>query len=179
MRVFVRSAGAVMLAGLVLAGCGRRTNPADPPAPAPVRSTSESNPAEGSDPGSGSTRSEEVERSRAALADRIHFAYDASELTTEAQTTLRTKLPVLRSEAGLRLRIEGHADERGSTEYNLALGLRRARAAQEYLAAFGIDAGRLPVETLGEDRPLERGHDERAWSMNRRAEFVPAGASSR
>jgi peptidoglycan-associated lipoprotein len=177
MTMYVRSAGAVLCV-VMAAACSKRT-PAAEPAPPSVRTTSTSNPAEGSDSGPGAMRSDEVERSRAALTDRIHFAYDVSELTTESQTTLRAKLPALRADGALRLRIEGHADERGSTEYNLALGLRRARAAQEYLAAFGIDASRLAVETLGEDRPLDRGHDERAWSVNRRAEFVPAGASSR
>ena len=70
------------------------------------------------------------------------------------------------------MRIAGHCDERGSDEYNLALGLRRAAAAQQYLVALGIPAGRIAIVSYGEERPLDPGHDEAAWARNRRSEFT-------
>jgi peptidoglycan-associated lipoprotein len=83
---------------------------------------------------------------------------------------------VLRANPDVTLRITGHADERGSIEYNLALGLRRANAVKDYLTGFGLSGARFTTETMGEDRPLDPGSGESAWARNRRAEFtVTAG----
>jgi peptidoglycan-associated lipoprotein len=117
-------------------------------------------------------RRAELERKMALLSERIFFAYDRSDISSEAAATLQAKLPLLREDATIRLRVEGHADERGSLEYNLALGLRRAQSVRDYLAGFGIDGSRLMIESLGEDRPLDSGSNEQAWSRNRRAEFI-------
>jgi peptidoglycan-associated lipoprotein len=77
------------------------------------------------------------------------------------------------------MRIAGHADERGSVEYNLALGMRRAEAVRDYLAGFGLEAGRFEVTSMGEDMPLDRGSNEAAWARNRRAEFtITAGGQT-
>lgn len=116
----------------------------------------------------------ERERRMASLAERVFFDYDRSDISSEAAAVLQSKLPILREEQTIRLRIEGHADERGSIEYNLALGLRRAESVRDYLAGFGIDGSRLVIESFGEDRPMTPGSNERAWAQNRRAEFVAA-----
>jgi peptidoglycan-associated lipoprotein len=108
----------------------------------------------------------------AVVMETVYFDYDRAEIRPDATTTLQAKIPILRSQTGVRLRIEGHADERGSIEYNLALGLRRAQAIKDYLVGFGIDAGRITVESYGEDRPADPGASEAAFAKNRRGEFV-------
>jgi peptidoglycan-associated lipoprotein len=119
-------------------------------------------------------------RKRATLEEMVFFAYDESTLSTEARASLDAKVRLLREEGALTLRIIGHADERGSTEYNLALGMRRASAIRDYLSGFGIVVGRLEIQSMGEERPLAQGQNEAAWSRNRRGEFVvTAGLPSR
>ena len=112
--------------------------------------------------------SEEV---RATLATMIHFDLDRSNIRPEDMAILDQKVAILQANPDLRIRITGHADERGSDEYNLALGNRRALAAKQYLVSHGIDASRIETQSYGEERPLVDGHDESAWSQNRRAEF--------
>lgn len=118
---------------------------------------------------------EERARARARIEERIYFDFDRSELKPLSRETLAEKADVLRAYPEVRVLIEGHADERGTVEYNLALGERRARAAQEYLVDLGIDPARLSTVSYGEERPLVDGHNEAAWSQNRRDEFVPEG----
>jgi len=101
----------------------------------------------------------------------IFFDYDRAELSVESRETLEAKLPILRANPGMRIRISGHTDERGSDEYNLALGQRRAAAAKRYLVSQGIDEARIDVVSFGEERPMVEGSDESAWSQNRRDEF--------
>jgi peptidoglycan-associated lipoprotein len=124
-------------------------------------------------------RAEEMTaRARAILEERVHFEYDEAALPAQAQETLARKIPVLRANPAVRLRIEGHADERGSVEYNLALGMRRAQSVREYLAGFGIERDRLDITSMGEDMPLDPGSNEAAWARNRRAEFaITAGGA--
>jgi peptidoglycan-associated lipoprotein len=117
----------------------------------------------------------ESARARAVLTDIVFFDYDSYEIGFEAEQVLQAKIPLLRANPGVRIRIEGHADQRGSTEYNLALGQRRAQAVREYLTAYGIEAGRLATSSYGKERPLVDGQGEAAWSRNRRAEFVITG----
>lgn len=124
-------------------------------------------------------RRAEEERMRAETAaamdilqQRIHFDYDKSAITPAAEATLRQKLNVMRANPGVQLRIAGHADERGSIEYNLALGQRRAEAAKDFLVGFGIDASRLETVSFGEDQPLVNESNEQAWAQNRRDEFT-------
>lgn len=106
------------------------------------------------------------------LTERIHFDFDKSELRPQDRAILDRKIPLLREHREFRLRIEGHCDERGPVEYNLALGERRAEAARQYLIGHGISANRLEMVSYGEERPLVRESNEEAWAMNRRAEFV-------
>ena len=113
----------------------------------------------------------ETAAAREILEERIHFAYDESEITDEAEQKLMEKLAVLRANPDVELRIAGHADERGSIEYNRALGQRRAEAAKDFLVGFGIAPTRLTTVSFGEDRPLIDESNEQAWAMNRRDEF--------
>jgi peptidoglycan-associated lipoprotein len=108
---------------------------------------------------------------KAALATMIHFDYDKSKIRSDDAATLDQKVAILQANPNVRIRIGGHCDERGSDEYNLALGNRRAQAAKQYLVSHGIDAGRIETQSWGEEKPLVQGHDESAWSQNRRDEF--------
>ncbi len=103
--------------------------------------------------------------------NRIFFEFDQFTLTEEARATLAANAAYLKLNEGVQVRIEGHCDERGSDEYNLALGERRALAALNYLVSLGVPASRLSIISYGEELPLEPGHSESAWAQNRRAEF--------
>ena len=108
---------------------------------------------------------------RNTLAAMIHFDLDKSNIRSDDMGALDQKVAILQANPDLRIRVGGHCDERGSDEYNLALGNRRAQSAKQYLVSHGIDAGRIETQSWGEERPLVDGHDESAWSQNRRAEF--------
>ncbi|HNH47335.1 MAG TPA: peptidoglycan-associated lipoprotein Pal [Myxococcota bacterium] len=106
---------------------------------------------------------------------RVYFDYDSAVLSAEAKRGLDANLQLLKEYPELRLEVQGHCDERGSTEYNLALGDRRANAVRKYLKAAGIAASRVKIISYGEERPLRPGESEDSWSQNRRAEFVVEG----
>jgi len=117
---------------------------------------------------------EAAERARAAreaLQATVYFAFDRSDLDAEARRVLDAKLPVMQANTDVRIRIAGHTDERGSDEYNLALGARRAAAAKRYLSHHGIDEARMDVVSFGEERPVCTESDETCWTQNRRAAF--------
>ncbi len=116
-----------------------------------------------------------TEEVRSMVAAMIHFDYDKSNIRSDDAGTLDQKVAILQANSDLRIRIGGHCDERGSDEYNLALGNRRAQAAKQYLVSHGIDASRIETQSWGEERPLVDGHDETAWSQNRRDEFEIIG----
>lgn len=103
------------------------------------------------------------------VGDRVYFDFDSSVLSPEARQTLEAQAEWLKKYADVRFSIEGHCDERGTREYNLALGERRAAAAKNYLVALGIDESRLDTISYGKERPYALGHDDAAWSQNRRA----------
>jgi len=105
----------------------------------------------------------------------IYFDFDKYDLRTDARTTLDRKASFLNQNSSVRVQVEGHCDERGTNEYNMALGERRANAAKQYLTTAGISAGRLSTISYGEERPLDPGHTEAAWARNRRAHFVVTG----
>ncbi|WP_319467094.1 peptidoglycan-associated lipoprotein Pal [uncultured Pseudodesulfovibrio sp.] len=102
----------------------------------------------------------------------IHFAFDSYELDEEARAVLALKANIMRRYSGFRVVIEGHCDERGTEEYNLALGERRARAAYEHLVILGVAPERMSIVSFGEERPANPAHNETAWAENRRDEFV-------
>jgi peptidoglycan-associated lipoprotein len=173
--------------GLVLgaSACGRKPAaevpaPVQTPAPAPAEDADAAERAarEAAERAAAAARSE-AERAREVLTAMVFFDFDVAEIRDDAKRALDAKLPVLRSDPGIRMRIEGHADERGSTEYNLALGSRRATSVASYLQAYGIDRSRFETVSWGEERPLASGAGEGAWARNRRAEFViTAGPST-
>ena len=115
------------------------------------------------------------DQARATLEAVVRFEYDESDITSAAERILRAKLPILRNSPTVRLRFEGHADERGSTEYNLALGSRRAESVRDFLSGFGISADHFTTTSFGEERPAVNRMDEAAWAQNRRVEFVITG----
>ena len=125
---------------------------------------------------------EAAEKARAVAADlaaMINFDYDQAVVRQADQATLDRKAAILAANPKLKIRIAGHADERGSDEYNLALGNRRAAAAKRYLENKGVDGSRMDVVSYGEERPLNPGNDETAYAQNRRDEFeVTAGGDS-
>jgi peptidoglycan-associated lipoprotein len=112
-----------------------------------------------------------AEEVRNMLGTTIHFDLDRSNIRPDDMATLDQKVAILQANSDLRIRIGGHCDERGSDEYNLALGNRRAQSAKQYLVSHGIDASRIETQSWGEERPAVDGHDESAWSQNRRDEF--------
>ena len=116
---------------------------------------------------------------RATLTATVHFAYDQSDLRPADKSLLDAKIPILQANTGVTIRISGHTDERGSDEYNLALGQRRAAAAKAYLVQHGIADSRIETISYGEERPVAQGSDEGAFEQNRRAEFeITAGGQS-
>ncbi|MBC7355246.1 MAG: peptidoglycan-associated lipoprotein [Desulfomicrobiaceae bacterium] len=104
-------------------------------------------------------------------ANRIYFAFDSNELSQESRQILTEKAELMKANPSLILVIEGHCDERGTNEYNMALGERRARAAKDFLALSGVDASRIQTISYGEERPMCTEHNEACWSKNRRDEF--------
>ncbi len=108
------------------------------------------------------------------VKDRVFFATNKSVLTTASRDTLRKQAAWMRKKNDLTFTIEGHADERGTREYNLALGERRANAARDYLMTYGISGNRLSVISYGKERPVNAGSTPLAWSQNRRAVTVKA-----
>jgi peptidoglycan-associated lipoprotein len=106
------------------------------------------------------------------VGDRVFFDYDRSDLKPEARQTLERQAAWLKQYSNVRLQIEGHCDERGTREYNLALGERRANAAKNYLVALGIPASRLSTISYGKERPAVLGSNETSWAQNRRAVSV-------
>jgi len=113
------------------------------------------------------------------LAATIHFDYDRADVRADDFPNLDRKAAIMAANPPLRVRVSGHADERGSDEYNLALGMRRAAAAKRYLENKGVDGSRIEVISFGEERPLSAATDEAGFANNRRAEFeVTAGGAN-
>ena len=155
----------VMLA-VFISGCGKKPN-----VEAPTRaSTSETNSSTQS--GDGTAQDAQILQQQSAQFAAVYFDFDKYNLRDEAKDVLRKNAGLLKQNQELKLRIEGHCDERGTVEYNLALGEKRAKAVRDYLTSLGIDAGRLEVVSYGKERPAVNGNGEDAWSLNRRAEFV-------
>ena len=120
------------------------------------------------------TGKETVEYLAAGVPDRVFFATNKSSLTTASRATLRKQATYLRKNKNLTVTIEGHADERGTREYNLALGERRANAAKDYLMTYGISSDRISVLSYGKERPVDSGSNPLSWSKNRRSVTVKA-----
>jgi len=145
-----------------------------PPAPAPA-------PAPANDDAANAARMA-AERTKALTADltaMIHFDYDKSDIQPDDKANLDRKAAILAANPAARIQIAGNCDERGSTEYNLALGNRRALAAKQYLVSKGVDGGRIETVSYGSERPVAQGSTETAWAQNRNDQFlVTAGGSN-
>jgi len=182
-KLFVLATGV-----LVAAACGGGSQPDPTPAPAPIDSTAIKEQMRRDSIAAAERARAEAERRAAeerALAEaqrinaqltavmqeRVHFDFDKSNIRMEFEANLDQKAAILMANAGVRVRIEGHADERGSDEYNLALGNRRAESAKRYLVNAGVPDGRIEIVSFGEERPLDPASTEEAWARNRRAEF--------
>lgn len=169
----------LMAALLALAGCASKTTPAqdaetviNPPATATTDVSQKPQPlgVESQPVQSGPV----ADLQAVAGLQRVHFAYNQFTLEDQARATLEQNAVYLRNNPGLKVVIEGHCDERGSDEFNLALGERRAVAARNYLVSLGITAERLSIISYGEEQPLVAAANEDAWAKNRRAEFKVA-----
>jgi peptidoglycan-associated lipoprotein len=117
-------------------------------------------------------RQEFMQRAQSFENDDIYFAYNGYTLSEEARKTLQQKAEFLKKYPKAKVTVEGHCDERGTSEYNLALGERRATTAYQYLAQLGISKSNLTMISFGKERPLASGHDEASWGKNRRAHFA-------
>ncbi|HVH69109.1 MAG TPA: peptidoglycan-associated lipoprotein Pal [Gemmatimonadales bacterium] len=111
-----------------------------------------------------------TEAVKTILTTMIHFDFDKAIIRSGDAAVLDQKVAILQANPALRIRISGHCDERGSDEYNLALGNRRATAAKQYVTSHGIDGSRIETVSYGEERPIAQGHNEEAWAQNRRDE---------
>jgi len=120
------------------------------------------------------TGTDTVEYLASGVPDRVFFATNESVLTTRSRDTLRKQATWLRENSEVTVVVEGHADERGTREYNLALGERRANAAKDYLMTYGVSASRISVISYGKERPVDSGSNPLAWSKNRRSVTVKA-----
>ena len=159
-----------LIAVLVLTGCSKKEEVAEsappPPPAAPVETPPSTPPADTTPP-----PTDEAGSVQNQLKD-VYYDYDSANLSSEAQSTLDADGKVLMDNASVSVQIEGHCDERGTVEYNLALGDRRAQSARDYLVRYGVPASRLSTVSYGEERPFATGSDESAWAQNRRAHFV-------
>lgn len=156
------------LALAVAPGC-KKKSPGEDKRPDEGQKIEEVTPDTGASEMTGDERSE-MERDL-ALIQVVYFDYDKSELRADGREAVRNNADLLRKWESWTVTIEGHCDERGTNEYNLALGERRARAAQRALEAEGIASSRIRTISYGEERPSDPGHTETSWSRNRRAEF--------
>jgi peptidoglycan-associated lipoprotein len=118
------------------------------------------------------TGSDTVEYLASGVPDRVFFATNKSTLTTASRDTLRKQAAWMRKKSKVTVSVEGHADERGTREYNLALGERRANAVKDYLMTYGISGSRISVISYGKERPVNSGSSPLAWSQNRRSVTV-------
>ena len=156
-RVFIKNIFLIAFAALILSACATKT--------ASIK---------GQMQGDVYTGTDTVEYLAKGVPDRVFFATNESVLTTAARDTLRKQAGWMRKNSELSFTIEGHADERGTREYNLALGERRANAAKDYLMTYGISQNRLSVISYGKERPVNSGSNPLAWSQNRRSVTVKA-----
>ncbi len=112
-----------------------------------------------------------IAKAKATLGQIVYFDYDKDEIRDDQKATIEAKLPILEANPTMRIRVAGHTDNRGSDEYNLTLGQKRAAAVKRYLAARGIADARVETVSFGEERPAAQGENDDAWGKNRRAEF--------
>jgi peptidoglycan-associated lipoprotein len=157
---------------IALAGCAKKPPAQLPPSPPQTTTTApEPTPPPPAEP-AGPTPGSRADFVAQAGSDTVHFATDSSDLDSEAQAILTKQAAWLQKFPNVRVTIEGHCDERGTREYNLALGDRRANSAKNFLVNAGVAASRISVISYGKERPIATGSDEESWAQNRRAVTV-------
>jgi len=185
-RVFVLTSAALLVV-MTIAACGKKPAPVArpmpppgattggttgaPPPPAPPEPVTEPVPVPVMPEDAIAGRSLD-ELNRDSPLKPVFYELDSSDLSSEAQQVLQENAGVLKKFDSWQITVEGHCDERGTAEYNLALGERRAIAARDYLVSLGIPAARVKTVSYGKEFPFDQGHSESAWSKNRRAHFV-------
>lgn len=165
-RILILTAFVIVGALLVASGCGKKPQPGTDVTEEPTGTQEEpiqSTDTPGDEPG---------DTPAAAELTDVFFDYDKYNLRADARSTLESNAQFLLADPSIGLTLEGHCDERGTVEYNLALGERRAQSVKDYLVEFGIDPSRLMTVSYGEERPFALGHNESSWSQNRRVHFV-------
>jgi peptidoglycan-associated lipoprotein len=187
---------ALIVVAAAAAACGKKPAPAPPPAP----TTGQTRPGGMNQDSIDAARRDSIARAQriadslraeqdrmaAALAaarntitQLIYFDFNKSDLTDQDKATLDAKIPVLQANPGLRIRVAGNCDARGSDEFNLALGQRRAASAKRYLVDHGVDASRIDVISYGKERPVANGDTEEAYAQNRNDQFeITAGGDN-
>ena len=158
LRKILKNAFLVLIASLVLTACA----------------TQKKSTTAGQMQGDVYTGTDSVEYLASGVPDRVFFATNETVLTTASRETLRKQAGWLRKNSDINVVLEGHADERGTREYNLALGERRANSAKDYLMTYGISSDRISVLSYGKERPVDSGSNPLAWSKNRRSVTVKA-----
>lgn len=157
---------AIAALGAFATACASTPEPVQEPIPAPEPEPVYT-PAEPTGPVAGS-----IDHFVENAGDRVFFGYDRHDLTSEARAALRAQAAWLNTYGDARITIEGHCDERGTREYNLALGARRANAARDYLISQGVDPSRITTTSYGKERPTCRESNEQCWAVNRNATTV-------
>lgn len=169
-RPFPILTATVLVSALALAGCA--STPKELP-PQPSASTSTTTPQRPAGPElAGPAPGSQADFVASVLSDTVHFDTDRYNIDTESQGILQSQAQWLARYPGKMVTIEGHCDERGTRDYNIALGERRANAAKAYLQSLGVDAARITTVSYGKERPLALGSDESSWAQNRRAVTV-------
>jgi peptidoglycan-associated lipoprotein len=183
-----RSIAAVALTLFAVSACKKKPEPAPVPTPPPAapaavaprvnqdsinaaRAAADAAAAKAAADADARRHAAEMESVRNTIAAKVYFDYDKDEIRDDQKATLDAKVGIMNANSAVRLRIAGHTDDRGSDEYNLALGQRRAASVQRYLVSRGLTASRFETVSFGKERPAAQGENEDAWSKNRRGEF--------
>lgn len=185
----MKSRSLMVFALLTAAACGGKKpaeTPPPAPAPAPIDSTAikaqmrqdSIDAAEARARAAAEAAAQLQVQLSAQLTALIHFDFDKSDIKSEDQANLMRKAAILKANPALRIQIAGNCDNRGSDEYNLALGNRRAAAAQRYLINQGVAAGQISIVSYGEERPVDPANSEAAWAMNRNDQFTPTAGGN-
>lgn len=176
MRFSPRTAALALVAVLAItaAGCAKKPVATTPVPPASTSSDTQT-PTPRPTPAPSTPTTPDTGRPSTSASDlkTVYFEYDSFTLDDAARAALDSNAKLLRASTTLNVSVDGHADERGTVEYNQALGQKRAEAVQQYLTDQGLTAGRFRVISYGKERPVDEGHDDAAWAKNRRVEFTP------
>jgi len=160
------------IGALLMAGCAKKPPVTPPPEPTPPKVEAPAPVVETPKVDEDALRRQRIQARIAETFKPIYFDYDQSSLTAEGKRIATAIGDLMKEVPEITARVEGHADERGTNEYNLALGERRAKAVQDYLTSYGVKSGRLTILSYGEEKPAVDGSDESAWAKNRRDEFT-------